>query len=202
MNSNRSEAARNRLVEHHLGLVEAIAHRLWCRLPRHAELDLHDLCGEGVLGLMGAIERFDAELGLRFSSFATLRIQGAMQDALRRLDFVPRTERAKARRGLVETVDVIHLQDAPRDAGAVWSWVDLVGSEPADVRVLSEGWLAPVLDALGPEQRTIVVQYWLGRRTMRQIGFSLGLCESRISQMAKALAPRLESLCRRHLLRE
>jgi RNA polymerase sigma-B factor len=70
---------RDRLVEANLGLVRQEAYRCqqWCREP------LEDLVQVGVLGLLQAIDRFDLERGVAFSSFALPYVRGAIQHYLR-----------------------------------------------------------------------------------------------------------------------
>ncbi len=81
----------------HIGLVKALAHRLAQRLPPQVEIP--DLISIGVLGLMDAAGRYRAALGVPFDAFARRRVQGAMLDALRDLDWAPRSLR-KMRREL------------------------------------------------------------------------------------------------------
>ena len=64
-------------------------------LPSH--VDEGDLVSYGLLGLIGAIERFDLEREIKFETFAVARIKGAIIDELRSLDWVPRSVRARAR---------------------------------------------------------------------------------------------------------
>src|SRR5215467_5174621 len=69
-------------VEEHLGLVMHYAKRA---IERHQDqhlLDLDDLYQEGVLGLMHAIEKFDARKGFRFSTYATHWIHWAIEQAI------------------------------------------------------------------------------------------------------------------------
>jgi RNA polymerase sigma factor FliA len=88
---------RDRLVVSHIGLVKAVAHRLAQRLPPQVEIP--DLISIGVLGLMDAAGRYRSALGVPFDAFARRRVQGAMLDALRDLDWAPRSLR-KMRREL------------------------------------------------------------------------------------------------------
>ena len=62
-----------------------------------ASVDPGDLVSSGVLGLIDAIERFDPQRGVKFETFATPRIRGAIYDGLRELDWVPRSVRSRAR---------------------------------------------------------------------------------------------------------
>jgi RNA polymerase sigma factor for flagellar operon FliA len=87
--------ARERLIVDHLPLVAHIARRLGGSLP--SSVELADLISLGTLGLMDAIERFDADRGVQFSSYAAPRIRGAILDDLRRHDWAPKTVRTRGR---------------------------------------------------------------------------------------------------------
>jgi len=89
-----SYADRDNLVLRHYPLVRAIAGRVHQRLPKAVELD--DLVSAGPLGLIEAIERYDADRKVPFETFAKHRIHGAVVDALRATDWVPRSVRRKA----------------------------------------------------------------------------------------------------------
>ena len=60
-------------------------------------MDEQDLVSYGLLGLIGAIERFDPDREIKFETFAMARIRGAIIDELRSLDWVPRSVRTRAR---------------------------------------------------------------------------------------------------------
>ncbi|HVH39365.1 MAG TPA: FliA/WhiG family RNA polymerase sigma factor [Gemmatimonadaceae bacterium] len=87
--------ARTELLKLHVGIVHFVARRLARSLADEAELD--ELVSAGHIGLMAAVENFEEERGLSFSTFAATRVRGAMLDELRRQDRVPRSVRAKAR---------------------------------------------------------------------------------------------------------
>ena len=89
------EKARERLVVAYSPLVKFIAGRMASGLPSHVEES--DLISYGLLGLIGAIERFDTERDIKFETFAVARVKGAIIDELRSLDWVPRSVRARAR---------------------------------------------------------------------------------------------------------
>lgn len=93
--SRYDKATRDALVEAHLPQVKYIAERLAAKLPPSVELD--DLIGAGVLGLLDAVEKFDPARGVQFKTYAELRVRGAMLDCLRALDWAPRTLRQRAR---------------------------------------------------------------------------------------------------------
>jgi RNA polymerase sigma factor for flagellar operon FliA len=87
----RDLEARNRLVMEHVPLVRALAQRLAQRLP--SEVQVGDLVGVGVIGLIDAANRYKPTLGVPFDAFARRRVQGAMLDSLRELDWAPRSLR-------------------------------------------------------------------------------------------------------------
>lgn len=89
------EKARERLVVAYSPLVKFIAGRMASGLPSHVEES--DLISYGLLGLIGAIERFEPERDIKFETFAVARVKGAIIDELRSLDWVPRSVRARAR---------------------------------------------------------------------------------------------------------
>src|SRR6201989_1444871 len=89
------EAARERLGGAYSPMVKFVAGRLGAGLPSHVE-DA-DLISYGLVGLIGAIERFDPERGIKFETFAMTRIRGSIIDELRSLDEVKRSVRSRGR---------------------------------------------------------------------------------------------------------
>jgi RNA polymerase sigma factor for flagellar operon FliA len=83
--------ARDRLVMEHVSLVKMLAQRLAQRLP--SQVEVSDLVSVGVLGLIDAATRYKPTLGVPFDAFARRRVQGAMLDSLRDLDWAPRSLR-------------------------------------------------------------------------------------------------------------
>lgn len=92
---SRSVDDRNRLVLFYAPLVRVVANRVARRI-RSSE-SLQDLCSCGQFGLINAIERFDPSDGYQFATYATIRIQGAIIDELRRDDILPKRMRARVR---------------------------------------------------------------------------------------------------------
>src|SRR6187431_3048709 len=86
---------RDRLILTYAPLVKYVAGRLGSGLPAHVEEG--DLVSYGLLGLIGAIERFDPERDIKFETYAIARIKGSIIDELRAMDWVPRSVRARAR---------------------------------------------------------------------------------------------------------
>jgi RNA polymerase sigma factor for flagellar operon FliA len=89
------KAVRDRLILTYAPLVKYVAGRLGSGLPAH--VDEGDLVSYGLLGLIGAIERYDPDRDVKFETYAISRIKGAIIDELRAMDWVPRSVRARAR---------------------------------------------------------------------------------------------------------
>lgn len=81
--------------QEYLALVRSLARRIHRRLPQN--VDLEDLVSAGMIGLMEASVKYDPDKNVGFASYAYRRIQGAILDSLRDLDWAPRGLRRRAR---------------------------------------------------------------------------------------------------------
>ncbi len=75
-------------------LVKNVVGRITARLPSHV-VDREDLIHVGVIGLMSALEKYDANRNVQFETYARFRIRGAVLDEMRSRDWVPRSTRSK-----------------------------------------------------------------------------------------------------------
>lgn len=91
--NTHSAQLKEMLTEHYVHLVKLVAGRLGIYLNQYIDID--DLVGYGVLGLIDAIDKFDPSKNVKFETYASLRIRGAILDAIRKLDWIPRTLRKK-----------------------------------------------------------------------------------------------------------
>src|SRR5690348_15776632 len=91
-----SDAERERLILEHLPQVRLIARRIQERLPEN--ISLEDLVSTGVLGLIAAIDNFDASHHVKLKTYAEYKIRGAILDSLRGLDWAPRQNAARPSR--------------------------------------------------------------------------------------------------------
>lgn len=111
----RQPSARDHLIVHYSPLVKFVAGRVGSGLP--SSVDPGDLVSSGVFGLIDAIDRFEPDRGVKFETFATPRIRGAIYDSLRDLDWVPRSVRTRAKRVERAIADLEHrLGRAASDA--------------------------------------------------------------------------------------
>jgi RNA polymerase sigma factor for flagellar operon FliA len=107
-------ASRDRLILTFAPLVKYVAGRMNSHLPAHVEES--DLISYGLMGLIGAVERYDPGRQVKFETYAVTRIKGAIIDELRSLDWVPRSVRARSREIERKATELEHkLQRAPTD---------------------------------------------------------------------------------------
>jgi len=147
--SSEDLSTRDRLVMEHVGLVKSVAARLATRVP--AQVEIAELISVGVLGLIDAAGRYKPALGVPFDAFARRRIHGAMLDALRGLDWAPRSAR-KLRRDLDTTIARLRHE---------------LGREPEDHQIasalnLSEPEYVKALDQLRSVEVAVVRQAAVG----------------------------------------
>ena len=227
-----SEMIRNHLIENYLHLVRYTAERMHTRLP--SEVDVEDLMSSGLFGLMDAIDAFDLERGVKFETYCTQRIRGAIFDELRAMDWVPRLVRSRtakvdrARRSLEMTsgrrateneicskleVDKNEFGKLSRDSKPVGivslnrKWFETDSSKDVreidvvkdtrqenPVQKLQRDDLKLLLTkGLSRAERLIIILYYYEEMTMKEIGVTLDLSESRVSQMHSSILARLKA---------
>lgn len=87
---------REQLIIEYSQLVKLVAGRLGMYLGYNVEYD--DLVGYGIFGLIDAIDKFDTSKNVKFETYASLRIRGAILDQIRKMDWIPRTVRQRQRK--------------------------------------------------------------------------------------------------------
>jgi RNA polymerase sigma factor for flagellar operon FliA len=91
-----SQGSEEETLKNHMPLVRSVVDRMRASLPAH--LDVDDLYSVGLLGLIQAQRRFDPTHGVTFAAYAAMRVRGAVLDELRRVDWMSRTLRVKAKK--------------------------------------------------------------------------------------------------------
>ena len=229
---SKSDELRNYLIENYLHLVKSTAERMHMRLP--GEVDVEDLMSAGLFGLMDAIDAFDLERGVKFETYCTQRIRGAIFDELRAMDWVPRLVRSRtakverARKALE-----MELGRRPTD-NEICERLEVSGAEfkklskdskPVNVVSLNRKWFETdsskdireidviqdnrqedplaelqrrdlrlmITRGLSRAERLIVILYYYEEMTMKEIGMTLDLSESRVSQMHSSILARLQA---------
>ena len=92
----KSQDLREKIILEYAPLVKLVAGRLSMYLGYNVEYD--DLVGYGVFGLIDAIDKFDTCKDVKFETYASLRIRGAILDQIRKMDWIPRTNRQRQKK--------------------------------------------------------------------------------------------------------
>ena len=93
---NPTPKLREQLIIEYAQLVRLVAGRLSMYLGHNVEYD--DLVSYGIFGLIDAIDKFNLEKNVKFETYASLRIRGAILDQIRKMDWIPRAVRQKQKR--------------------------------------------------------------------------------------------------------
>ena len=93
---HKSMEIREKLILEYAPLVKVVAGRLSMYLGYNVEYE--DLVSYGIFGLIDAIDKFDSTKAVKFETYASLRIRGAILDQIRKMDWIPRTVRQKQKK--------------------------------------------------------------------------------------------------------
>ena len=93
--ANPTPALREKLIIEYSPLVKIVAGKMSMYLGNNVEYD--DLVSYGIFGLIDAIDKFDVHKDVKFETYASLRIKGAILDHIRKMDWIPRTIRQRQR---------------------------------------------------------------------------------------------------------
>lgn len=93
---NKTPDIREQIIIEYAPLVKVVAGRLNMYLGNNVEYD--DLVGYGIFGLIDAIDKFDFAKEVKFETYASLRIRGAILDQIRKMDWIPRTIRQRQKK--------------------------------------------------------------------------------------------------------
>jgi RNA polymerase sigma factor for flagellar operon FliA len=137
----RDTNAGDVLIKRYMPLVSYHVQRISVGLPKSVSKD--DLMSLGLFGLYDALEKFDPNRDLKFDTYASFRVRGAIIDGLRKEDWLPRSSREKAKRveATIEKLEQKHLRNVSSKEIAN----ELGLSEGEVVNVINEGFFANVL---------------------------------------------------------
>jgi len=231
---------RERLISENVHLVKIIAYQVAVNLPPHIEVE--DLISAGTIGLLEAIERFDASKGVQFNTYASIRIRGAIMDELRSMDWMTRSMRDKSNQieraygeverrtgrtaeveevagvlgisidefhallGQVSALSVLNLEDLGirnRDEGL--NILDCIedpeGKDPGHIARLNEIKMRIVeaVEGLPEKEQLIIVLYYYEDLTLKEIGKTLSITESRVCQLHSQTMHRLKARLRKYI---
>lgn len=93
---NKTPEIREKIIIEYAPLVKIVAGHLHMYLGHNVEYD--DLVGYGIFGLIDAVDKYNIDKEVKFETYASLRIRGAILDHIRKMDWIPRTLRQKQKR--------------------------------------------------------------------------------------------------------
>lgn len=102
-----TQEIREQLILAYAQLVKLVAGRLSMYLGHNVEFD--DLVSYGIFGLIDAIDKFDMNKNVKFETYASLRIRGAILDQIRKMDWIPRTVRQRQRK-IDEAIKLVEMR--------------------------------------------------------------------------------------------
>jgi RNA polymerase sigma factor for flagellar operon FliA len=194
-------------IKKYLPMVRAIARRISTKLPRH--YDIEDLVSDGVMGLMAASDRFDPERGVKFETFATYYIKGAILDNLPKLPTIQNKHKpvevessedgedelqsdAVALQSKVTQITYSYILslDAPQgsgDDGEDFNLLKQLGKSDTvqhemELEELQQT-LRLAIEQLPIQERTTLRYYYFHHMSFSEIGQKLGLSESWVSRI-------------------
>ncbi len=187
------EAARQRMLEAYLPLVKVVVSRMSLSFPS-ASAEPSDFYQAGVIGLMGAFERFDPDYGVEFRSFASHRIRGQVLDEVRNLDWVPRSVRNK--KVYVAPLHSLEQLQEQKSRGEGSSLLDSAPwQEPLQEHEMekneTEGALERELSGLPPREAEVLSLCYFEGKSLKEIGAKLSFSEARICQIRSQALGRL-----------
>lgn len=172
-------------------LVWYVVNRIRPRLP--VSVSEEELFSAGLFGLMKACRSYDPDRGAEFKTYAYHRIRGAIGDELRRLDYLPRSLRDRAR---AEGRDAPSILAIPTDEDGNECLAAPTAASEVENRDLLAA-LAQEIDALPEKMRLVMDLYYRQGLNMREIGVRLQLTESRVSQIHSNARTRLRKAMER-----
>ena len=212
-----SEEEREATIRELLPLVRKIARRV----SRFVPCDYEDLVGDGCVGLVRAVDNYDAARG-PLTAYARKIILGSILNGIRRMDWVPERARRLHREGELERYRLggergivpSSVEIEERLPGFLAAQDRVTNAVPLSLdRRLPEGalppedsrwdpsllvaecseraWVRDILDALPWRESRVVREHYFGELSLREVGRKLGFSAQRASQLHKAAMRRL-----------
>lgn len=170
------------VVTEYMPLVRHMAGKLARRLPGSVRYD--DLVSYGSLGVLGAHRGFDSGIGAKFRTYVIIRIRGAMLDGLRKDGWFSRRNYTK--------MHVLGLEDS-QDGFADWELkIPAVDGDHSDKnRHVHSDLVGGLMSGFNRRERLLMRGMYDKGLTMKQTASTIGVTESRVSQMHQNILARL-----------
>ena len=209
--ANKRPETREQLILEYAPLVKVVAGRLSMYLGYN--VDYEDLVSYGIFGLIDAIDKFDCLKEVKFETYASLRIRGAILDQIRKMDWIPRTIRQRQKKidavikeveqttgrsatdediamGLgISAEEYLDWQSQMKITGLVslnysrHTTARFDGPEESVEKEELTKVLGEALELLTEKEKKVVTLYYYEDLTLKEISNILEVSESRVSQL-------------------
>lgn len=199
---------KQRIVLENTPLVKKVASKIYFKLPRDAHIEFDELVNTGIIGLMKAIEKFDASKA-KFSTYAYIKIRGEILDYLRSLHIMPRSMREKIKKEKEEGKELplsnlailISMEKALSNDEGASKLIDIMISEdmgPEEQAIHSQMGekLEEALQFLNEKERKTLQMFYFEEREPKEIAAILGISQSRVSQLKTQAIKKLQQILR------
>lgn len=178
---------QNEVLVEYYPMVQRIAYKAAATYGAPVGVDVDDLVSSGIIGLAEAWDRFDPERGVAFVAYAVPRVRGAIIDAIRASDWVPRKARMKARETGEPVASLISFDGSQSDGetDAPGRIADKDTPEPGFELLAAEQRqeLLLALNRLPERERYIISAHYFEGVQLAHIAGEFGVTESRVSQL-------------------
>ena len=182
--ANKRPETREQLILEYAPLVKVVAGRLSMYLGYN--VDYEDLVSYGIFGLIDAIDKFDCLKEVKFETYASLRIRGAILDQIRKMDWIPRTIRQRQKKIDAVIKEVEQTMDQGSDVSQDYSRHTTARFDGPEESVEKEELtkvLGEALELLTEKEKKVVTLYYYEDLTLKEISNILEVSESRVSQL-------------------
>ena len=189
--TGRGVEERNRLWEHYYGSALRLSRKMRLGKRRSLALTEGDLCQWAAEGLRKAIERYDPSRGVKFETYAYRKMWAGMMEGMRKSDVLSRRGRfwvkkrelgSEARKALMAgRISECRRFSECRDGDTRNEPWDIAGKQD---RGFSDEW-EWLMRGLTRRERLALILYYREEMTMKQVGATLGLSQSRVSQLVE-----------------
>lgn len=168
---------RKKLVEEHSYIVRIVAARIRNGLPQYIDFEFDDLMGYGYIGLVDAGIKYDKSTGYKFSTYANKRVEGAILDGMRTMDWLT----TGLRRGNYKIEKPISIDEINKDGQSPDTIID-DKNDQIEKMLLRQFMLSSLIQLEWKRFCCLYLYYFEGYKE-KEIAVMLGVSPSRISQL-------------------
>ncbi len=197
---------KQKIILDNTALVKKVASKIFFKLPKDSGIEFDELVNTGIIGLIKAIDKFDANKA-QFSTYAYIKIRGEILDYLRSLHIMPRSMREKIKKEKEEGKDIplsnlaimISMEKALSNEEGSARLIDIMVSDdigPEDRAISSQlhEKIAEALEQLNEKERRTLQMFFFEEKEPKEIAQILEISQSRVSQIKSQAIGKLKKL--------